>query len=306
MSGDRYAELKKGGMMRQAEKGRFSVRLHVVGGRLTSEQVEAIRKASEKYGLGEVHLTARQGVEIPGVREEHLESLKRELREKGVSVGVCGPTVRTVTACQGCRVCLNGVLDSPSLAEQVDREFYGAPVPHKFKVGISGCVNNCLKAEENDVGIKGGVEPAWRREGCTYCGLCAASCPTGAIRVNQEEKSLLIDMEKCIACGDCVKACPFGAMREGRKGFTLYAGGKFGRFPSLGEKVPFFFEDEGQVVEAVRRSIEFFRIHGKKKERFGDTLKRVGFEKYVRFLLRGEEEKEDSGAGEGEKDRHYG
>ncbi|MFR0781422.1 MAG: hypothetical protein ACLSHP_00200 [Coprococcus sp.] len=28
-------------------------------------------------------------------------------------------------------------------------------LPHKFKFGVTGCQNNCLKAEENDVGIKG-------------------------------------------------------------------------------------------------------------------------------------------------------
>src|SRR5512145_3078684 len=175
-----YKELKKGGMMRQREAGLFSVRLHVVGGRLSTGQLQAIRAAADRFGRGTVHLTSRQGVEIPFVPAESLAAIKEFLAPAGVGVGVCGPTVRTVTACQGCTVCPSGVIDSPALAEAVDREFYGKPVPHKFKVGISGCINNCMKAEENDAGIKGWIEPRWTGSSCTFCGVCAAVCPTKA------------------------------------------------------------------------------------------------------------------------------
>ena len=37
-----YAALKKGGWMRQKQKGKFALRVHVVGGTLTSEQLDAI------------------------------------------------------------------------------------------------------------------------------------------------------------------------------------------------------------------------------------------------------------------------
>ena len=37
-----YSALKKGGFMRQKQKGRFSLRLQVVGGTLTSENLQAI------------------------------------------------------------------------------------------------------------------------------------------------------------------------------------------------------------------------------------------------------------------------
>ncbi|MBF8260091.1 MAG: Coenzyme F420 hydrogenase, partial [Actinobacteria bacterium] len=232
-----YKELKKGGMMRQKEAGLFSVRLHVVGGQLTTAQLRAIRKAADRFGKGAVHLTTRQGVEIPFVPAGSLAALKEFLDLWGVGVGVCGPTVRTVTACQGCRVCPSGVIDSPALADEVDREFYGKPVPHKFKVGISGCANNCMKAEENDIGIKGYVEPHWTREGCTFCGVCEAVCPTKVVRVSEGDGRVSVDLSGCIWCGDCIEACPTGAMGEGNRGYQIFAGGKFGRIPSLGKKI---------------------------------------------------------------------
>jgi len=91
MSEADFKELKKGGMMRQAEAGLFSVRLHVVGGRLATPQLRAIREAADRFGRGEIHLTARQGVEIPHVRQDALAAVKEFLAPSGVGVGVCGP-----------------------------------------------------------------------------------------------------------------------------------------------------------------------------------------------------------------------
>jgi anaerobic sulfite reductase subunit C len=273
-----YKELKKGGMMRQREAGLFSVRLHVVGGRLETAQLNAIQQAADLFGRGTVHLTSRQGVEIPFVPQERLAAVKEFLAPSGVGVGVCGPTVRTVTACQGCAVCPSGVIDSPGLAREIDGEFYGKPVPHKFKVGISGCANNCMKAEENDIGIKGFIQPRWTPGSCTFCGICEAVCPTKVVRVAKDEGAVRADLQGCIGCGDCIESCPAGAMAEGKRGYGIYAGGKFGRVPSLGRKILGILESPEEVLEAIRAAVGFFREHGRPRERYGDTLRMTGLE----------------------------
>ena len=284
MSEAGYKELKKGGMMRQAEAGLFSVRLHVVGGRLATPQLRAIQDAADRFGRGEIHLTSRQGVEIPFVPQDSLSVLKEFLAPSGVGVGVCGPTVRTVTACQGCRVCPSGVINSPELAEAVDRELYGKPVPHKFKVGISGCVNNCMKAEENDAGIKGWIEPRWEKSACDFCGICEAVCPSKAIVISAGDGRLVIDPELCIGCGDCITSCPSGSMREKSRGYRIFAGGKFGRRPSLGKRILGVLRTKEEAMEAILAVLDFFRIHGKPRERFGDTLQGTGYPALETFV----------------------
>ena len=96
-----YKELKKGGFMRQRQKDHFSMRLKSVGGHFTAAQLGTVQKVAEQYGKGYVHLTSRQGIEIPFIRLEDIDAVKKALHEGGVSVGVCGPRVRTITACQG-------------------------------------------------------------------------------------------------------------------------------------------------------------------------------------------------------------
>lgn len=49
-----YAALKKGGYMRQKQKGYGSLRLAVVGGNLTAENIKTVAEVAEKYGRGYV------------------------------------------------------------------------------------------------------------------------------------------------------------------------------------------------------------------------------------------------------------
>ena len=93
-----YAALKKGGYMRQKQKGYGSLRLAVIGGNLTAENIKKVAEVAEKYGRGYVHMTSRQGIEIPFIKVEELAEVKEELAKGGVGTGVCGPRVRTITA----------------------------------------------------------------------------------------------------------------------------------------------------------------------------------------------------------------
>ena len=151
-----------------------------------------VAEVSEKYGEGYVHLTSRQGVEIPFIKLDQIDEVKAALAEGDVVPGVCGPRVRTITACQGAAICPSGCIDTYALAEELDERYFGRELPHKFKFGVTGCQNNCLKAEENDVGIKGGIKVAWQEEKCIQCGVCVKACREGASHIGRWKNLLLI------------------------------------------------------------------------------------------------------------------
>ena len=48
-------------------------------------------------------------------------------------------------------------------------------------------------------------------EGCIKCGTCIKVCPTGAIKINDND--FIIDLKKCIFCGNCAFYCSKSAIK---------------------------------------------------------------------------------------------
>lgn len=282
MAGVDYKALKKGGFMKQIQPDRFALRLRMVGGQITGKHLQKIYEVAQRYGQGYIHLTSRQSIEIPFLKLADLETVKNELAGAGIQAGACGPRVRTITACQGNAICPHGLIDTSDLAGEFDRRYYARELPHKFKLGITGCRNNCLKAEENDIGVKGGLKPEWVESKCTFCGLCEAICPAYAIDVNKAAKSLAFDESRCIYCGKCAKSCPAEAW-SGTSGYLVYFGGLFGNRIAIGKQIIPGLFSKGQLHTIIETTLAFFQQHAKQGERFGNTLDRVG-----RDLLRQE------------------
>ncbi len=276
------AALKKGGFMRQKQKNNFSLRLRVVGGNVTAGQLAKIAETAERFGDGHVHLTSRQSIEIPFIKLDQIEEVKEFLAEGNVEPGVCGPRVRTITACQGSAVCPSGCIDTYALAKELDERYFARELPHKFKFGITGCQNNCLKAEENDLGIKGGIKVKWREEDCISCGVCVKACRTNAITL--EDGKITVNESLCNFCGRCFKSCPTEAW-DTINGYIVSFGGLFGNHIAKGEPVIPFIEDHDALMRICDAAIEFFDENAKPSERFKFTLDRVGRDKFIDRIM---------------------
>ena len=250
-----YATLKKGGFMKQKQKDNFSLRLAIVGGQVTTEQLIAITAVAQKYGNGYVHLTSRQGIEIPFIKLEDIDAVKEALAKGNVKPGVCGPRVRTITACQGSAVCPNGCIETEKLAQEL---------------------NDCLKAEENDLGIKGGLKVKWVQDKCINCGVCAKVCREDALKI--KDGKVIIDQDKCNYCGRCAMSCPTDAYDQ-KPGYIISFGGLFGNKINKGTEIVPFIEDRETLFNICDAALEFFKDNAKPSERFKFTIDRVGKEK---------------------------
>jgi len=269
--------LKRVGIIAQNQKDTYLIRLRTVGGDLNAAELTAITRVAEKYGRGEVHLTTRQAVEIPFVHIDDLEAARTELEENGIVLGVCGPRGRGIVACPGTAVCTSAIMETKGLAAELDSSYFRQPAPHKFKIGVSGCPNSCSKPIENDVGVMGGVLPGWDRDACISCRLCVSICPVNAIE--EKDSAFVLDEKKCIYCGLCIKNCSTSAWTAKQTGYTLFLGGTLGKKPRLGTRAKVLIETKEELLGHIESAFKFYLAHGKKKERFGHTLDRIGVDK---------------------------
>ena len=78
--------------------------------------------------------------------------------------------------------------------------YHDVKLPHKFKIAVGGCPNNCVKPNLNDLGIIGQRIPHFKAELCKGCKKCSvdAVCPMGAAKVS--DNKLHIDENVCIHC----------------------------------------------------------------------------------------------------------
>jgi dissimilatory sulfite reductase (desulfoviridin) alpha/beta subunit len=278
-------ELSKNGIIRQKQEEYLALRLHVVGGDFTVEQMKKIIEVADRFGRGRIHLSTRQGVEIHFVHETLLEAARQTLESAGIEMGASGPRVRVVTACPGEATCRWGIIETKEIACDLDRMYFRQETPYKFKIAVTGCPHNCAKASENDVGVMGGIKPVWQASGCNDCRACVKTCPVGAIE--KAGDVYVVDSTRCISCSICTSSCPTGGWKALERGYILWLGGTMGKTPRFATRSPGLIATKERLYALIEKAIEYYRANGRRKERFGHTLDRMGLEGSIEAIFRG-------------------
>ena len=268
----------------------FNARVITRNGRITTDEHRAIAEAADRFGSGQVAMTTRLTMEIQGVRYENIQPLTDFLSAYGLTTGGTGALVRPVVSCKG-TTCQYGLIDTYALSGKIHERFYvgyhNMPLPHKFKIAVGGCPNNCVKPDLNDLGVVGQRVPVPDTEKCRGCKKCQIekNCPIHAAKL--EDGRISIDPDACNHCGRCKGKCPFGAVEEYREGYKILIGGRWGKKTACGRPLPRLFTTEEEVMTVIDRAILLFREEGIAGERFADTVTRLGFD-YVSGKLLGD------------------
>ena len=267
----------------------FNVRVITRNGKITTAEHRAIAEAADRFGSGEVAMTTRLTMEIQGVKYENIQPMIDFLAQHGLTTGGTGPLVRPIVSCKG-TTCVFGLIDTFGLSEKIHERFYlgyhDVKLPHKFKICVGGCPNNCAKPSLNDLGIMGQKIPLVDYEKCRGCKKCQieAACPVKAASL--ADGKITIDENICNHCGRCDGKCPFGACTEYKYGYKVFIGGRWGKKVAHGVPLSKIFTSEEEVLAVVEKAICLFRDEGITGERFADTVARLGFD-YVNSKLTG-------------------
>jgi len=151
--------LEKGAIM-QRDKATYAIAPHIPGGFITDfNLLRRIADVAEKYRAQVIKITSAERFALVGVQAEDLDQIWQELGlVPGAAIGLC---VRSIKICPGTTYCRLGMQDAVGVGLHLDERYHGLPLPYKFKIGVSGCPNNCSEASIKDLGLVGAAK-GWR------------------------------------------------------------------------------------------------------------------------------------------------
>ena len=279
---EQIASVKGRGFLLNRGTESFSGRIVAPGAVFTAKDLMTISEIAEKYGSGKVGFTSRLSAEVVGIPFDKIEEACAYAAERGLYFGGTGAKIRPVTACKG-TTCVYGNYDTQALAKEIHENYYigwsKVQLPHKFKIGVGGCPNSCMKPSLNDFGVEGRKVPKFDPELCRGCKICAVekACPSKAAHV---ENGKLVIGENCLSCGVCTGKCPFNAVApESETVYRIYVGGTWGKSTRMGTPLTRFVTRE-EIAPVLEKTMLWFKENAFAKERLGKAIDRLGFEKF--------------------------
>ncbi len=146
----------------------FMMRVKVPGGVLTPEQTKVIGEIAVDFANGPIpnphfgnnflDITTRQDVQMHWLKMGDIPEIWRRLEEAGITtVQACGDSARNVLCCPVSGLDHEEVIDAYPIAQAISDYFTGnreyANLPRKFKMSVTGCLEDCAQAEINDIGL---------------------------------------------------------------------------------------------------------------------------------------------------------
>ena len=152
--------------LRNPTPGHFMIRVRIPNGHTSSYQLRALAATARDYGNGLLDLTTRQQVQLRHVRIESVPAVFEQLEAVGLTTMQTGmDNIRNVMGCPVAGLNPNEVLDATPLVKAFTDHVVGnrafSNLPRKFNVAISGCPDNCLHMETQDLALV----PAIRDDG---------------------------------------------------------------------------------------------------------------------------------------------
>lgn len=143
------------GVVLQRDGQSYAITPHLPCGLVEPAMLRKIADVAERFGAT-LKCTSAQRIAIVGLKEEDVDLAWQMLG--GERPGhMSGNTVRSVRACMGTQFCKRGRQDAIGVGMELDRQYYGKPLPGKMKIGVSGCGNQCSETASKDIGLVGGA-----------------------------------------------------------------------------------------------------------------------------------------------------
>jgi NAD(P)H-nitrite reductase large subunit len=141
------------GAVVQRDGETYAIKVHMPGGFTTPEALRTVADVAERHGIPSVKITNAQRIALIGIPEEKIDAVRSDLGD--LEDGATGLCIRYVKMCPGATWCKRGQQVTYDIGMEMDKKYHRLQVPWKFKMAVSGCVNDCTEVCIRDLGLIG-------------------------------------------------------------------------------------------------------------------------------------------------------
>lgn len=144
--------------LRNPTPGYFMIRVRIPNGHTSSYQIRALAEIARAHGNAVIDLTTRQQIQLRHIRIESVPAVLEQLEAVGLTTMQTGlDNVRNVMGCPVAGLNPDEILDATPQVKAFTDHIVGnrafTNLPRKFNVAISGCPDNCLHMETQDLAL---------------------------------------------------------------------------------------------------------------------------------------------------------
>lgn len=143
---------------RKPTPGFFMMRIRIPNGITNAAQFRTIAGISTEFGKGFADITTRQQIQMRNMTIEQIPEILVRLRKVGLTTLQTGmDNIRNVVGCPVAGLHAGEVFDASPAVREFTKIFVGnrefTDLPRKFNPAITGCPDNCVHAETQDLAM---------------------------------------------------------------------------------------------------------------------------------------------------------
>ena len=267
-------------------------------------------------GSGMTNMHGSTGdIVLLGTQTPQLEEIFHDLTHKlNVDLGGSGSNLRTPEACLGQSRCEYACYNTQDMCYQLTQDYqdelHRPAFPYKFKFKFDGCPNGCVCAMarsdfavvgtwKDDIkidqdAVKAYVGGEFKPNAGAHAGrdwgkfdiqkevidLCPSKC------MSWDGNKLSIKTADCVRCMHCINTMPRALHIGDERGASILVGAKAPVVDGaqMGSLLVPFISCEApydEIKEVIEKIWDWWMEEGKNRERVGETMKRLSFQKLL-------------------------
>jgi ferredoxin-nitrite reductase len=207
--------------LRKPTPGFFMLRVRIPNGFSNADQLRVLSLIATEYGNGLLDITTRQQFQIRHLRIENIEMVFEALESVGLTSLQTGiDNVRNIMGCPVAGLHPKEIIDaSPwvkALNQHILNNFEFVNLPRKFNIAITGCPDNCIHTETQDLALVPAIKTIGGVERIGFNILAGGKLGSGGYRIASSLNIFVHPEEVVEVCAEIILLFRDNGYRDSR------------------------------------------------------------------------------------------